>query len=327
MINKIVLPVSLVLLVGLLSGCASASRNSATALAWQGVPGATGHIVMVGGGSRPEGIMRHILSLSADNSMLVIPMASETPQETGDAQAEELRLLGADRVEVLLLPSNDSVTAADTIHEIAAQIASAKGIWLSGGDQNRLMAYLGDGTLLNAVRQAYQQGAVISGTSAGTAVISNTMITGSEAYPADDQVFGVMAQNNVLTAPGIGLLSNMIVDQHFLIRSRLNRLISVLLDSQEFLAAGIDEATALWVGPDGQAEVLGESQVILLQKMGAADSMTVLAGYHGLQRQPESPMLQAAHDVRLSVLPPGSRFRITDSGIQSLQLPGMAQAR
>lgn len=322
MINKMLLPLSFVLMASLLNSCTSSSGSSATSLAWQGIPGATGHIVMVGGGSRPDSIMRHILSLSADNSMLVIPMASETPQETGEAQAEQLRLLGADRVEVLLLPSNDSLTAATT-HELAAQIASAKGIWFSGGDQNRLMDYLGDGALLNAVRLAYQHGAVISGTSAGTAVISKTMITGNEAYPADDQVFGVMAQNNVVTAPGIGLLNNMIVDQHFLIRSRLNRLISVLLDSQEFLAAGIDEATALWVGPDGQAEVLGESQVILLQKMGAADSMTVMAGYHGLRRQPESPMLQAASDVRLSVLPPGSRFRITDSGIQSLQLPGL----
>jgi cyanophycinase len=322
MINKIMLPVRLVLMASLLNSCTSSSASSATSLAWQGIPGATGHIVMVGGGSRPDSIMRHILSLSADNSMLVIPMASETPQETGEAQAEQLRLLGADRVEVLLLPSNDSLTAATT-NELAAQIGSAKGIWFSGGDQNRLMDYLGDGALLNAVRLAYQQGAVISGTSAGTAVISNTMITGDEAYPADDQVFGVMAQNNVVTAPGIGLLNNMIVDQHFLIRSRLNRLISVLLDSQEFLAAGIDEATALWVGPDGQAEVLGESQVILLQKMGDADSMTVLARYHGLRRQSEEPMLQAASDVRLSVLPPGSRFRITDTGIQSLQLPAM----
>jgi cyanophycinase len=322
MINKILLPVSFVLVSSVLNSCTNTSGSPATSLAWQGIPGASGHIVMVGGGSRPDSIMRHILSLSADNSMLVIPMASQTPQETGDAQAEQLRLLGADRVEVLLLPSNDSLSAATT-NELAAQIASAKGIWFSGGDQNRLMDYLGDGALLNAVRLAYQQGAVISGTSAGTAVISNTMITGDEAYPADDQVFGVLAQNNVVTAPGIGLLNNLIVDQHFLIRSRLNRLISVLLDSQEFLAAGIDEATALWVGPDGQAEVLGESQVILLQKMGAADSMTVLAGYHGLRRQPDSPMLQAASDVRLSVLPPGSRFRITDSGIQSLQLPGL----
>ena len=284
-------------------------------MAWQGVPGATGHLVMVGGGSRPDNIMRHILSLSADNSMLIIPMASEAPQETGNAQAEEFRLLGAQRAEVLLLPAIDGSTAAIT-QALAAQIASAKGIWFSGGDQNRLMAYLGDGALLNAVRQAYQQGAVISGTSAGTAVISNTMITGDEAYPAGDHVFGVLVRNNVVTAPGIGLLNNMIVDQHFLIRSRLNRLISVLLDSQEFLAAGIDEATALWVGPDGQSEVLGESQVLLLQKMQDADSVTTPAG------NAATASLQAAHDVRLSVLPPGSRFRITDSGIQSLQLPG-----
>jgi len=326
MTNKILSPASVVLMVCLFSGCASSSGSSATSLAWQGIPGATGHIVMVGGGSRPDNVMRHILSLSADNSMLVIPMASETPQETGAAQAQGFLSLGAESAEVLLLPAHGSVTPATT-NELAAQIASAKGIWFSGGDQNRLMAYLGDGALLNAVRLAYQQGAVISGTSAGTAVISNTMITGDEAYPAEDHVFGVMVQNNVVTAPGIGLLNNMIVDQHFLIRNRLNRLISVLLDSQEFLAAGIDEATALWVGPDGQSEVLGESQVVLLQKMGDADSTEMAGDHRGLPTQAHSPVLQAASDVRLSVLPPGSRFRITDTGIQMLQLPGILPSR
>lgn len=322
MTPKTLSPGLFVLLACLVSGCASSSGISTTSLAWQGVPGATGHLVMVGGGSRPDNIMRHILSLSADNSMLIIPMASEAPEETGAAQAEEFRSLGAQRAEVLLLPAINASTAAIT-HALAEQIASAKGIWFSGGDQNRLMDYLGDGALLSAVRQAYQQGAVISGTSAGTAVISNTMVTGDEAYPADDHVFGVMAQNNVVTAPGIGLLNNMIVDQHFLIRSRLNRLISVLLDSPEFLAAGIDEATALWVGPDGQSEVLGESQVVLLQEMGDADSVTMPAGNAATSSLRAAGALQAAGDVRLSVLPPGSRFRITDTGIQSLQLPAM----
>ena len=317
--KKSLLGVMVLVVTTQLVACASPASSFAKDLAWQGVPGATGHIVMVGGGTRPDNIMRQILLLSSDNSMLVIPMASATPQETGDSQAAEFTALGASEVDVLVLPEDASSDPART-QQLADQIAAAKGIWFSGGDQNRLMMFLGNGPLLQAVRTAYRNGAVISGTSAGTAVISSTMITGSEVFPADDQNFGVMAENNVITAPGIGLLGNMIVDQHFIIRSRLNRLISVLLDSPEFLAAGIDEATALWISADGQAQVLGESQVILLQKMGDADSVVMRANYHGLSRQLDSPQLQAARDIRLSVLPPGSRFRITDTGIESLQL-------
>jgi cyanophycinase len=100
------------------------------------------------------------------------------------------------------------------------------------------------------------------------------MITGDEVFPAGDRSFGVLAEDNVVAVPGIGLLNNMIVDQHFLVRSRLNRLISVLLDTPEFLAAGIDEATALWIQPDGWAQVLGESQVILLQARISVASAT-----------------------------------------------------
>lgn len=307
---------ALLLFVVALSGCATRLNGETETLAWQGVPGARGHIVMVGGGARPDPVMRHILQLSGDNSVLVIPMASATPQETGNSQAAGFRDLGASSAEVLLLPPDavNNTAAADLI-------ASAKAIWFSGGDQNRLMAALGDGVLLAAVKQAYFNGAVISGTSAGTAVISQSMITGSEAFPAEDRDFAVLLENNVTTAPGIGLLSNMIVDQHFIMRSRLNRLISVLLDTPEFLAAGIDEATALWIQPDGQAEVLGESQVVLLQEFGGVGGVSTQPHHNGLSNTPGNVRLQAASDIRLSVLPPGSRFRITDTGITDLQLP------
>ncbi|MDO9519016.1 MAG: cyanophycinase [Pseudohongiella sp.] len=295
------------LLATVLVFSASATHNSlADEMPWQGVPGAKGHIVMVGGGPRPDSVMRHILQLSGDNSMLVIPMASATPQQTGDAQAAQFLELGAASAAALVLQAEDLDNT-----EIAQRIASAKGIWFSGGDQNRLMAALGNGVLLAAVKQAYLDGAVISGTSAGTAVISRSMITGDERFPAEDNNFAVLVENNVVTTPGIGLLNNMIVDQHFVMRSRLNRLISVLIDTPESLAAGIDEATALWIQPDGMAEVLGESQVILLQESGGTDNQQIA----------DSPRLQAARDIRLSVLPPGSRFRITDSEIVDISLP------
>lgn len=273
---------------------------------------AKGNLVMVGGGPRPDAVMKKVIELSADGSILIIPMASADAQGTGEAQRQQLLNLGASRVDVLILSEQDKLSTAT-----AGVIASAKGIWLSGGDQNRLMAYVGDGPLRQAFHEAYQRGAVIAGTSAGTAVMSHTMITGDEAYPAASGSFAVMSAGNVVVAEGLGLLPQMIVDQHFIVRQRLNRLISVLLDSTERLAAGIDEATALWCQGDGLCEVLGDSQVILLIQHQAPHHTGQPATYALAEgSEGSAPQLQAARGIELHLLPPGSRFRVAADAAQ-----------
>lgn len=297
-------------------GCTPPQETSAdNDLAWQGVDRAAGHLVLVGGGARPESVMRAILELSDDRSMLIIPMASGIPDTVGWEQRDEFLALGASRVDILMLAAADTLRA-----DLAEQIAAARGIWFSGGDQNRLMDYLGTGVLLDAVREAYRRGAVVAGTSAGTAVMSRTMITGDERFAAQSRDFASMTAGNVITAPGIGLLNNMIVDQHFIFRSRLNRLISVLLDHPEFLAAGIDEATALWVAPDGRAEVLGESQVVLLEQRQPA-----LISRH--QAAHPEAFVQGNQSMQLHVLPPGSSFYITNTGFRSIDLGDISAIR
>jgi cyanophycinase len=76
-------------------------------------------------------------------------------------------------------------------------------------------------------------------------------------------VFGTIARDNVVTAPGFGFTDAMIVDQHFLRRRRHNRLMSVALEFAPHLAVGIDESTALIVEPDGQWRVAGESVAVI----------------------------------------------------------------
>lgn len=253
---------------------------------------AEGNLVIVGGGARPESIMNKIVELSPDSSILIIPMASSIPDTVGWEQRDQFYGYGAKQVDVLMMDENDKTDPA-----IADQIRNAKGIWFSGGDQNRLMEYLGDGILIDAVHEAYKKGAVISGTSAGAAVMSRVMITGDEVDPDENRAFASIRKDNIVTSPGIGLLTNVIIDQHFIRRSRMNRLISALLDHPEQFAAGIDEATALWVLPGGRFEVIGESQVILLGETASNDV------------QPGD--LHGTTGMQLFVLPPGSSFIIS----------------
>jgi cyanophycinase len=309
--------VAFALLAQLTLAACSGLPASATSSGVMPRPSAPGNLVMVGGGPRPDSIMKKVIELSQDGSILIIPMASAEPEATGQAQRQQLLDLGASRVDVLMLSEQDKVSSAT-----AGIISSAQGIWLSGGDQNRLMEFVGDGLLRQAFHQAYSQGAVIAGTSAGTAVMSRTMITGDELFPSANGNFAVLSAGNVIVAEGLGLLPELIVDQHFIVRNRLNRLISVLLDNPERIAAGIDEATALWCRGDGRCLVLGESQIILLIQHHNAHQSNLSATYPlAGNGRTAVPALQAARGIELHVLPPGSQFRVTGGTITELTMP------
>ena len=123
-----------------------------------------------------------------------------------------------------------------------------------------------------AIHEAYEKGALIAGTSAGAAVMSRKMITGNEyKHPEYTGDFRTIEANNMELVEGLGLLENAIVDQHFVYRMRMNRLISVALENPYVHCIGIDESTALIV--DGHSgEVFGESQVISLLNPSKPDT-------------------------------------------------------
>jgi cyanophycinase len=168
------------------------------------------------------------------------------------------------------------------------------GIWFSGGDQRRITKALRETAVGAAVAGAFTRGAVIGGTSAGTACQSGLMITG-------DGDFTVIGAENVELWDGLGFFEGVIVDQHFVARSRHNRLLSVVLEHPELLGVGVDEATAVWVKPDGTFEVLGDGWVIVYD---AADASITRAKKNRLAK----PL--GAHSLVTHVLLPGDRFDV-----------------
>jgi cyanophycinase len=113
------------------------------------------------------------------------------------------------------------------------------------------------------------RGAVIGGTSAGAAIMSRVMITGDQRGEPDRKAdFAVVRRGATLTSTGLGLVTNAIVDQHFIARRRQNRLVGVTLEHPELIGVGIDEATALVVLPDGSWEVEGDGSVMVFDARG-----------------------------------------------------------
>jgi len=114
-------------------------------------------------------------------------------------------------------------------------LKGAKLIYISGGDQNKFMKIVLNTPVCTAIHQAYKRGAVIAGTSAGAAVMSEKMITGdiykstksdSILYENYTDEYSSIKAHSIVIAKGLGLVKSLIIDQHFIKRMRMNRLIA-----------------------------------------------------------------------------------------------------
>jgi len=256
-----------------------------------------GHLFIIGGGDRSEDMMKRFVDLASkagQGRIVILPMASSTPEETGQRLVEEFQNLGA----------KDAVFYNFTRREAedyarARWLAGSGGIFFSGGDQSRITEAILDTPVHKMILDLYQQGAVIGGTSAGAAVMSELMITGDEARkPEEGHEFETIETGNVILARGLGLIKTAIIDQHFATRRRHNRLISVIAGHPELLGIGIDEETAIIVYPDQSFDVIGNKNVIVYD----ASKAKITAG-------PRRSI--GIRGLIMHVLLPGEKFSIT----------------
>jgi cyanophycinase len=221
-----------------------------------------GHLFIIGGGNCPESMMKKFVALSQQvnsGKIVVFPMASSVPNKVGPEQVEEFKKMGAPKAEFQILTREQALK-----EESCGLLEDAGGVFFSGGDQARLMGVLLNTPLHKKLLEIYEKGAVIGGTSAGAAVISEIMITGDEKREVKEgHEFETLQAGIVVTAPGLGFIKTAIVDQHFATRKRHNRLISLIAENPRLLGIGIDECTAIIVNPDETFDVIGEKDVVI----------------------------------------------------------------
>jgi len=231
--------------------------------------GPKGHLFIVGGGDWPDGMMNRFVDLAArfgTGRIVILPMASSVPEESAAEETDGFRKLGAKDVVTHMLTREQALKP-----ESAALLDGAGGVFFSGGDQSRLTAVLLDTPIHKKLLELYEQGAVIGGTSAGAAVMSEVMITGDEVRkPEAGREFETLQAANIVTSRGFGFVApRVVIDQHFVTRKRHNRLISLLAEHPDLLGVAIDESTAVLVRPDETFEVVGAKQVIVYDPAGA----------------------------------------------------------
>jgi len=236
-----------------------------------------GHLFILGGGDRPASLMTEFITLAGGPEharILVLPMASGVPDTTGMEQAESFRALGVRQVSWAMF-DREQAERGDPL----PLLEGVTGVFFSGGDQSRLTAVVLHTPVHERLRALYRDGAVIGGTSAGAAVMSRIMITGEErGESASRSPFGTVRAATVVTTEGLGFVTDLIIDQHFIARRRWARLLSVVLEHPSAVGVGIDEATAIIVGSGQGFRVAGAGTVVVIDARRAGE---VSADQHG----------------------------------------------
>jgi cyanophycinase len=262
-----------------------------------------GSLVIIGGALRPDNaaVWERIVQLAGGKGarIAVFASASATPEKTGQGLVARLKKYGANPFFVpvaVKLESLDYHAAADDPH-LAEAVRSAGGAFFAGGDQSRITRALRhpDGrnsAVLDALWQMYRGGGVIAGTSAGAAIMSSTMFSEPKAVLATLKL-GVVDGQEI--TPGLGFVGDdVFIDQHLLVRGRFARMLPAMLKKGYKLGLGIDENTAMVVGPNRDVEVVGYKGALLidLSKASAQEGEFNIS------------------NVRLSYLDSGDRFNI-----------------
>ncbi|MBD2489912.1 cyanophycinase [Aulosira sp. FACHB-615] len=251
-------------------------------------------LVIIGGAEDKEGdcvILREFVRRAGGTkaNIVIMTAATELPREVGENYIRVFERLGAENVRII-----DTETREDASSSTALEaISKATGIFFTGGDQARITSILKDTEIDAAIHKRYAEGAVIAGTSAGAAVMPDKMIVEGDSQSTPRMEIVEMG-------PGLGFLPGVVIDQHFLQRGRLGRLITALVREPAVLGFGIDENTAIAI-TDDQIEIIGEGSVTIVDESESTynNADTILR---------DEPL--AICGAKLHILPHGYKFNL-----------------
>lgn len=182
----------------------------------------------------------------------------------------------------------------------------ATGVFFTGGDQLKITSHIGDTPVFQRIREIYDEGGVICGTSAGAAAMSETMLV--EGGDEESHAIG----GSVRMAPGLGLIGGVVIDQHFMERGRVGRLMGAVAQNPKNLGIGIDERTSIVVERGESFYVLGSGAVYVIDGTGVS--------YSNIAEEALGKTL-SVYDLKVHVLSQGDRFDLAE------RLPAVLKGR
>jgi cyanophycinase len=292
-------------------GAILARESPASAATAQVTPAqvAIGPAVAIGGALRDDNaaVYSRLIELAGGKGarFVVLATASGDPQAAADGQVAALQAHGAFAETLPVAPELKGVDLAQAVRDPAliAKVRAASGVFFTGGDQARIVDTLRPGgvesPLLAAIRELQQRGGVVAGTSAGAAIMSRTMFR--DPASVITLLKGPLRPGTDYSA-GLGFAqSDLFVDQHFLARGRLGRMLPLMVSQGMQSGLGVEEdAAAVLIGDE--IEVLGTGGALLVD----------------LSEARVDPKLGAFNvsNARLTLLGDGDRFNVRTRKLQ-----------
>ena len=251
-----------------------------------------GTLIIIGGHEDKEDdklILRAVADRVGSGKLVVATLASGMPAEQFEEYERIFRGLGVRHVYKFEIESREEAKSPQKVRILE----DAEGVFFTGGDQLKITSQIGDTPVYERIQEIFSSGGLIAGTSAGASVVCATMLVsgpGSESH----RVGGALRM-----APGLGLIPDVIIDQHFAERGRVGRLIGAVAQNPRMLGLGIDEDTAIVIEGLRTFTVIGAGAVYVI------DGSTV--SYSNLTEE-ESDRTMSIYDVRMHMLSMGDSF-------------------
>ncbi len=224
-----------------------------------------GNLFIIGGGHKSDDLMKQLIAVSKihpNDYITILPMSTSEPDTAYFYIKQDFSRVCNNPVVNFNFTKND-VNKKSWLDSVQ----HAKLIFITGGDQSRFMDIALNTPIQAAIQTAYINGATVAGTSAGAAMMSHYMITGNQLLgdTTYESTFSKLWYKNIEFKEGLSLIDSAIIDMHFVVRSRYNRLLTAIASFPTLPCIGIDEGTAIIVHGN-TVKVAGASQVIVFTK-------------------------------------------------------------
>lgn len=227
-----------------------------------------GGLALMGGGQDQEEAFRFLVDRGGQGDVLVLRASG------ADGYNDWLMQVAApNSVETLVFHSREGSFEPD----VERKIDEAESIFLAGGDQSKYLKYWRDTPVQAALQRALLRGVPLGGTSAGLAVLGDSIFAAHQGGLNSQEVLSAPTDPRISLEPAFLQTPEMkaiLTDTHFAQRDRQGRLAGFLAHHQgEMRGLGVDEQTALLVEPGGQGRVVGQHQVYWVQPTGPAQTL------------------------------------------------------
>jgi cyanophycinase len=228
----------------------------------------------------------------------VMPCASQEPSVVGDRYYQIFQGMGAQQVQILDIRQPNECDEERWLDILG----NCTGIFVTGGDQIRLCNLIGGSKFIESVKKRIRLGTlVLAGTSAGAAIMGEKMISGGSSGESPNRLL-------VDLTYGLGIIPELLVDQHFHNRNRMARLISAIAAHPDKLGIGIDEDTCAAFKDNETFEVLGKGTITIIDPGRLTQT-------NYLEAVENSPL--SLHNLTVHVLSEGDRYNYQDRTVWS----------